>query len=50
MGEFDSRSDVVSYLKSIGVSESLINSKTVGDGKGAGGTHWRIEANGSEAL
>ena len=50
MGEFDSRSDVVSYLKSIGVSESLINSKTVGDGKGAGGTHWRIEANGSEGV
>lgn len=50
MGEFDSRSDVVSYLKSIGVSESLINSKTVGDGKGAGGRHWRIEANGSEGV
>ena len=31
MGEFDSRSDVVSYLKSIGVSESLITSSTVGD-------------------
>lgn len=39
MGEFNSRSDVVSYLKSIGVSESLINSKTVGDGKGDGGKH-----------
>lgn len=50
MGEFNSRSDVVSYLKSIGVSESLINSKTVGDGKGAGGTHWRIESNGSEGV
>ena len=50
MGEFDSKNDVVSYLKSIGVSESLINSKTVGDGKGAGGTHWRIEANGSEGV
>ena len=48
MGEFNSRNEVVSYLKSIGVSESLINSKTVGDGKGAGGRHWRIEANGSE--
>ena len=47
MGEFDSRNDVVSYLKSIGVSESLITTKTVGDGKGAGGTHWRIESNGS---
>ncbi len=50
MGEFNSRSDVVSYLKSIGVSESLINSKNVGDGKGAGGTHWRIESNGSEGV
>ena len=50
MGEFDSKNDVVSYLKSIGVSESLINSKTVGDGKGAGGKHWRIEANGSEGV
>lgn len=50
MGEFDSKNDVVSYLKSIGVSESLINSKTVGDGKGAGGRHWRIESNGSEGV
>ena len=50
MGEFNSRSDVVSYLKSIGVSESLINSKTVGDGKGDGGKHWRIKANGSEGV
>lgn len=50
MGEFDSRSDVVSYLKSIGVSESLITTKTVGDGKGAGGKHWRIESNGSEGV
>ena len=48
MGEFDSRNDVISYLKSIGVSEKLINSKTVGDGKGAGGKHWRIESRGSE--
>lgn len=50
MGEFDSKNDVVSYLKSIGVFESLINSKTVGDGKGAGGRHWRIESNGSEGV
>lgn len=50
MGEFNLRNEVVSYLKSIGVSESLINSKTVGDGKGAGGRHWRIEANGSEGV
>lgn len=50
MGEFDSRNDVVSYLKSIGVSESLIKFQTVGDGTGAGGTHWRIESNGSEGV
>ena len=50
MGEFDSRNDVISYLKSIGVSESLINSRTVGDGTGAGGTHWRIESSGSEGV
>ncbi|MCB6617250.1 SpaA isopeptide-forming pilin-related protein, partial [Ruminococcus sp. 210702-SL.1.03] len=50
MGEFDLRNDVISYLKSIGVSESLINSKTVGDGTGTGGTHWRIESNGSEGV
>lgn len=50
MGEFDSRKDVISYLRSIGVSEKLINSKTVGDGKGAGGKHWRIESSGSEGV
>ncbi len=50
MGEFDSRDDVVSYLRNIGVNESYINSKTVGDGKGDGGTHWRIESNGSDGC
>lgn len=50
MGEFDSRNDVISYLKSIGVNESYISSRTVGDGKGDGGTHWRIESNGSEGC
>lgn len=50
MGEFDSRNDVISYLKYIGVSEKFINSKTVGDGKGAGGKHWRIESSGSEGV
>ena len=50
MGEFDSRDDVVSYLRNIGVNESYINSKTVGDGKGDGGTHWRIESNGSQGC
>ena len=50
MGEFDSRNDVISYLRSIGVSEKLINAKTVGDGTGAGGKHWRIESSGSEGV
>ena len=50
MGEFDSRNDVISYLRSIGVSEKLINSKTVGDGKGSGGKHWRIESSGPEGV
>ena len=50
MGEFDSRNDVIAYLKSIGVNESYISSRTVGDGDGDGGTHWRIESNGSEGC
>ena len=50
MGEFNSRADVVSYLKSIGVPASKITTATVGDGKGDGGTHWRIESNGSEGV
>ena len=50
MGEFDSRADVVNYLRNIGVSEDLITSKTVGDGKGDGGKHWRIESNGSQGC
>lgn len=50
MGEFDSRSEVVSYLKSIGVSENLITSSTVGSGNGDGGRHWRIESNGSQGV
>ncbi len=50
MGEFDSRAEVVDYLRNIGVNESYINSKTVGDGKGDGGTHWRIESNDSEGC
>lgn len=50
MGEFDSRNNVITYLKSIGVNESYISSRTVGDGSGDGGTHWRIESNGSEGC
>lgn len=50
IGEFNNRNEVVSYLKSIGVNENYINSNTVGDGSGDGGTHWRIESNGSEGC
>ena len=50
IGEFDSRNDVIAYLKSIGVNESYISSRTVGDENGEGGTHWRIESNGSEGC
>ena len=50
MGEFNNRNEVISYLRSIGVNESYINSSTVGDGSGDGGTHWRIESNGSNGC
>ncbi len=50
MGEFNNRNEVISYLKSIGVNESYINNSTVGDGSGDGGTHWRIESNGSNGC
>ncbi len=50
LGEFENRDAVVSYLRNIGVSDSLINNKTVGDGSGDGGTHWRIESNGQEGV
>ncbi len=50
MGEFDSRADVVTYLKNIGVDESLITDATVGNGSGDGGKHWRIESNGSQGV
>jgi len=50
MGEFDSRDEVVSYLKNIGVPETLITAQTVGSGNGGGGKHWRIESNGSQGV
>ena len=50
IGEFSSRDEVVAYLRNIGVPESKITDKTVGDGTGAGGVHWRIESNGSEGV
>ncbi len=50
MGEFNTRDDVITYLRTIGVPDSLITDKTVGDDSGDGGTHWRIESNGSEGV
>lgn len=50
MGEFDSRDEVVSYLKNIGVPNTLITAQTVGSGNGGGGKHWRIESNGSQGV
>ena len=50
IGEFNNRDEVIAYLKKIGVDESYINSNTVGDGSGDGGTHWRIESNGSQGC
>ncbi len=50
MGEFSNRTEVVNYLKNIGVAENLITSVTVGSGNGDGGTHWRIESNGSQGV
>ena len=50
MGEFDSRDEVVTYLKNIGVPETLITAQTVGNGNGGGGKHWRIESNGSQGV
>ena len=50
MGEFDSRAEVITYLKNIGVDESLITTETVGNGNGDGGRHWRIESNGSQGV
>ncbi len=50
MGEFGNRTEVVNYLKSIGVAENLITSTTVGSGNGDGGNHWRIESNGSQGV
>lgn len=50
IGEFNNRDEVIAYLRKIGVNDSYINSNTVGDGSGDGGTHWRIESNGSQGC
>ena len=50
IGEFNNRDEVIAYLRKIGVNENYIDSTTVGDGYGEGGTHWRIESNGSQGC
>ncbi len=49
-GDFASKEEVVSYLvNKLGVSEEQANAYTIDKGSAwAGGTHWRIEAHGSE--
>lgn len=43
LGEFNDRNEVIDYLVSLGVNRSVAD-KFVGDGKGDGGNHWRIES------
>lgn len=43
LGEFAGRNEVIDYLVSLGVNRDTAN-KYVGDGKGDGGNHWRIES------
>ena len=49
LGQFSGRGEVIDYLVSLGVSRSLAD-KYVGDGKGDGGKHWRIEATAGKNL
>ncbi len=43
LGEFSGRDKVIDYLVSLGISRTTAD-KYVGDGKGDGGNHWRIES------
>ena len=49
LGEFANRDAVVDYLAGLGISRSIAE-KYVGDGKGDGGNHWRIEATAGKNL
>lgn len=43
LGEFAGRNEVIDYLESLGINRTLAD-KFVGDGKGDGGNHWRLES------
>ena len=43
LGEFNGRDAVIDYLVSLGINRSVADNY-VGDGKGDGGNHWRIES------
>ncbi len=49
LGEFKDRAAVIDYLVSLGVSRGVAD-KYVGDGKGNGGKHWRIESTAGKNL
>ena len=49
LGEFKDRNAVIDYLVSLGFSRSVAD-KYVGDGKGNGGNHWRIESTAGKNL
>lgn len=49
LGQFNNRNEVIDYLVSLGVSRGVAD-KYVGDGKGDGGKHWRIESTAGKNL
>ena len=49
MGQFKDRNAVLDYLVKLGYKRDAV-SKYVGDGKGKGDVHWRIECNGSQGC
>lgn len=49
LGQFNNRNAVIDYLVSLGISRSVAD-QYVGDGKGDGGKHWRIESTAGKNL
>lgn len=49
MGQFENRDAVLDYLVKLGFDRNKV-SPYVGSGNGDGGTHWRIECNGSQGC
>lgn len=50
LGKFKDKDAVITYLKGIGVTDSKLLANVGKGGNGAGGTHWRIEANGDYGV